>query len=159
MSDVKPVPAGSNTVSAYLIVPSAKAAIELYARAFGARPGLRMTMPGSDATMHAEMHIGDSTVMLTDENPAWGAKSPLTLGGSPCSLHLYVPDADAVYAQAVAAGCEAVCAMETAFWGDRYGKVKDPYGHVWGIATHVEDVSPEECERRAQAFFAQHAGD
>ena len=157
MSDVKPIPAGCKTVSAYLIVPSTKAALELYAKAFGARPGLRMTMPGSDVTMHAEMQLGDSTVMLSDENPEWGVKSPLTLGGSPCMLHLYVADADATFAQAIAAGCEALHPMETAFWGDRYGKVKDPYGHVWGIATHVEDVSPEQCEERARAFFAEHA--
>ena len=153
---VSPIPDGYHTVNIFLIVPNAKQALEFYGKAFGAET--RMRMPGpDDSTMHAEMKIGDSCIMLTDENPAWDAKSPQTLGGSPASVHLYVPDADALFARALAAGCTVAYPMENAFWGDRYGKVKDPYGFTWGIATHVEEVSAEECERRAGAWMAKHA--
>lgn len=157
MSDVKPIPEGFNTVSAYLIVANAAEAMAFYAEAFAARPGVRMTIPGTDATMHAEMRIGDSTVMLTDENPQWGATAPATLGGTASSLHLYVEDADAAFARAVEAGCEVLSPIEDTFWGDRYAKVRDPFGHTWGLATHREDLSAEELQERAAAWFAAMA--
>ena len=151
---VKPIPDGYNSVSAYLIVKNAVEALDFYKQAFGAEPGVRMAGPDGQSTMHAEMHIGNSAVMLSDENPQWGAQSPETLGGSPSSLHIYVEDADALFNRAVEAGCEVVAPIMDAFWGDRYGKLKDPFGHQWGIATHKEDVPPEEMGKRAEEWFA-----
>jgi PhnB protein len=156
MSATKPVPDGCGTVSAYLVVPSSKEALAFYERAFGAKPGLRMTGPDG-SIMHAEMRIGNSTVMLTDENPRWNMKAPSSLGGSPASLHLYVEDADSLFARAVDAGCEVEHPIMDAFWGDRYGKVKDPFGYTWGIATHQEDLSEAEIERRQREFFREMA--
>jgi uncharacterized glyoxalase superfamily protein PhnB len=153
MSSVKPIPDGFNTVSIYLIVKNAVEAVEFYTKALGAKAGHRMPGPDGKSTMHAEMCIGNSTFMLTDENPAWEMKSPETLGGSPASLHIYVEDADALFNQAVQAGCTPLAPIEDAFWGDRYGKVKDPFGYQWGIATHKEDLSPEEMGKRAAEFF------
>lgn len=157
MSKVNPIPEGSNSVNVYLVVPKATEALEFYGRAFGAETIMRMAGPDGESTMHAEMRIGNSSVMLTDENPEWEMKSPKTLGGSAASLHLYVEDADAVFAQAIKAGCTEVAPMADAFWGDRYGKLCDPYGHQWGVATHVEDVPPAEMERRAADFFKSMA--
>ena len=153
MSDVKPIPDGFNTVSTYLVVKSATEALSFYQKAFGAEAGHRMPGPDGESTMHAEMRIGNSTVMLTDENPQWNMKSPQTLGGTPVSLHVYVNDVDAFFARAVEAGCEVQAPLMDAFWGDRYAKLQDPYGHVWGVATHKEDLSPEEMGRRAAEFF------
>lgn len=155
--DVKPVPQGFNTVSAYIIVPSAVEALEFYGRAFGATTISRMAGPDGTSTMHAEMCIGDSMIMLSDENPQWGAVSAKALGGSPVSLHLYVEDADALFERAVAAGCEVAYPMEDTFWGDRYGKLTDPFGISWGVATHKEDLSDEEIGRRARELFAAMA--
>jgi uncharacterized glyoxalase superfamily protein PhnB len=150
----KPVPDCFNTVSAYLIVKNSVEALGFYQKAFGAEPGARMPGPDGKSTMHAEMHIGNSTVMLTDENPQWNLKSPQTLGGSASSMHIYVDDADKYYERAVEAGCEVVAPLMDAFWGDRYGKVRDPFGHEWGVATHKEDLTPEEIGKRAAEFFA-----
>ena len=152
------IPEGFNTVNMYLIVPDAKEAIEFYQKAFGAEAGVHMPGPGGQGTMHAEVRIGNSMVMLTDENPAWEMKSPATLGGTPAGLHLYVDDADKLFQRAVDAGCQPIAPLMDAFWGDRYGKVLDPFGHQWGIATHVEDVPPEEMGQRAQKFFSEMAG-
>jgi PhnB protein len=157
MPEVKPVPEGFNTVSCYLIVKNAREALEFYQKAFGAEAGVRMAGPDGQSTMHAEMRIGDSTIMLTDENPQWGMKSPETLGGSPASLHVYVADADKLFHRAVEAGCTVAAPIMDAFWGDRYGKVTDPFGHQWGIATHKEDLSEDEMAKRAAAFFAEMA--
>lgn len=151
---VKPIPEGYNTVSAYLVVPNAVEALAFYEKAFGAVPGARMEGPGG-STVHAEMRIGDSHVMLTDENPAWELKSPATLGGSAASLHLYVEDADAAFERAEKAGCTVVAPLMDAFWGDRYGKLQDPYGHQWGVATHKEDLSEAEIEKRGREFMEQ----
>jgi PhnB protein len=151
---VKAVPDGFNTVSVYLVVKDAVEALDFYQKAFGAEAGHRMPGPDGKGTMHAEMRIGNSTIMLTDENPKWEMKSPSTLGGSPVSVHLYVEDADKMFKRAVDAGCTAMMPIMDAFWGDRYGKVVDPYGYQWGIATHKEDLSPEETGRRAAEFFA-----
>jgi PhnB protein len=150
----KAVPDGYNTVSAYIVVKNSVEALEFYQKAFGAEPGGRMTGPDGASTMHAQMRIGNSTVMLTDENPKWEMKSAPTLGGSPVSLHIYVDDADKLFNRAVEAGCTVMAPMMDAFWGDRYGKVIDPFGNQWGIATHKEDLTMEEMNRRAAEWFA-----
>ena len=152
------IPEGFNTVSVYMIVKDAKKAIDFYQKAFGAEAGVHMPGPGGQGTMHAELRIGNSTVMLTDENPQWGMKSPSTLGGTATGLHLYVDDADKAFQRAIDAGCTVKAPLMDAFWGDRFGKVTDPFGHEWGIATHVEDVEPEDMAKRAAAFFAEMAG-
>jgi uncharacterized glyoxalase superfamily protein PhnB len=151
---VKAVPDGFNTVSAYLIVPNTEKALEFYNKAFGAETVAQMKGPDGKRTMHAEMKIGNSMLMLTDENPQWGSKSAITLGGSPVSVHIYCENVDALYNRAVAAGCTPTYPVMDAFWGDRYGKLKDPFGIEWGIATHKEDLSEEEIGKRAAAFFA-----
>lgn len=152
---VQAVPEGFHSVNIYLIVKDAKEAIDFYQKAFGAEAGVRMPGPGGQGTMHAEIRIGNSTVMLTDENPQWEMKSPATLGGTPAGLHLYVDDVDKSFQRAVDAGCTVMAPLMDAFWGDRYGKVLDPFGHQWGIATHVEDVPEDEMCKRAEAFFSQ----
>ncbi len=152
------IPDGFNSVSTYLIVKDAKKAIDFYQKAFGAESGVHMPGPGGKGTLHAEFRIGNSTVMLTDENPQWEMKSPSTLGGTPAGLHLYVDDADKAFQRAIDAGCTVKAPLMDAFWGDRFGKLTDPYGHEWGIATHVEDVEPGEMAKRAAAFFSEMGG-
>jgi len=155
---VRAIPEGFGTVSVSLVVPEATEAVAFYARAFGAEPGSRMVGPDGESTMYAEMRIGDSTVMLSDENPQWGMKSPKSLGGTAASIHLYVEDADGIFSRAVEAGCEVVFPIDDTFWGDRYGKVRDPFGHSWGIATHLEDLEDGEIARRAAEWFASRGG-
>ena len=147
---VKPVPDGYHSVTPYLIVKGAARAIEFYARAFGAVELMRMPEPDGRIG-HAEVRIGDSPVMLADEHPEIGAKSPQTFGGSPVTLLLYVEDVDTTVARAVAAGAKLTRAVADQFYGDRSGAVTDPFGHVWFVATHVADVQPEEMERRRAA--------
>ena len=154
MSDAPPIPEWFKSVSVYLIVPNSEEAIAFYERALGAEAITRMKGPDGKSTMHAAMRVGDSIVMLTDENPEWNAKSPATLGGSPVSMHIYTENADAMFDRAVAAGCESVAPMMDAFWGDRYGKVMDPFGHQWGFATQKEELTPEQMEQRAREWFA-----
>ncbi len=149
-----PIPPGFNTVSVYLVVPKAAEALGFYEKAFGAETISRMPGPDGESTMHAEMRIGNSIVMLTDENPTWNLKSPVSLGGSAASLHLYVEDVDAAFDKAVAAGCTAEMPLSDMFWGDRYGKVKDPYGHVWGMASRKESLTAEEVQERQKQFMA-----
>ncbi|HEX3157421.1 MAG TPA: VOC family protein [Gemmatimonadaceae bacterium] len=149
-------PAGYHSITPSIIVRDAPGAIEFYKRAFGAEEVSRMLGPGG-AIMHAEIRIGDSLVMLGEENVDWGMLSPLSTKGNPSSLHLYVPDVDAAFARALDAGATVRYPLEDAFWGDRYGKVTDPYGHEWGIATHVKDMSPEEMERAGAEWMAQMA--
>jgi len=151
---VKPIPDGFHTISPHLVVRQADKAIEFYKNAFGAEELCRMSSPDGKSVMHAELKIGDSMIMLCDEFPDM-CKSPQTLGGSPITVHLYVSDADAAFKRAVDAGAEVTVPLADMFWGDRYGKLKDPFGHQWGIGTHIEDVSPEECSKRAQAFFCK----
>lgn len=146
---VNPIPAGFHTITPHLVVRNAAQAIAFYKKAFGAEEVMRMPGPDGQSVMHAELKIGDSCVMICDEAPDWGALSPQSLNGSPVTIHLYVPDADAVYQRAVSAGARATMPLSDMFWGDRYGKLVDPYGHHWSVATHVEDVSPEECAKRA----------
>lgn len=151
----KPVPEGCHTVTPYIVVRDAAKAIEFYKRAFGAEEKRRIPGPGEKGVMHAEIRIGDSLVYLADEFPGMGCKSPESVGGATGSLHLYVADVDAAFKRAEGAGARAVMAVADMFWGDRYGKLVDPFGHEWGIATAREDLTPEEIGRRAQAFYAQ----
>ena len=153
------IPPGMNSVNVYLVVPNSMDAIEFYGNAFGATPGLRIPGPmGDRTTMHAEVKIGNSTVMLTDENPAWEKKSPATLGGSPVGLHIYVDDVDAAFAKATEAGCTVGMPPSDTFWGDRFCQINDPYGHTWSIATHVKTMTEEEILAGAQEWFKAMAG-
>jgi PhnB protein len=148
MPNVKPVPDGYHTVAPYLFIKGAGDAIEFYKKAFGARDLGRMTQPDGKVA-HAEIQIGGSRIMLSDEHPPMGAVGPASLGGSPVMLHLYVDDVDALFAQAVAAGATVVRPLTDEFYGDRAGGLKDPFGHLWHLATHKEDLTPEEIGRRA----------
>jgi len=150
---VKPIPDGYHSVTPYLILHDATAALEFYKKAFGAVELLRMPAPGGRIG-HAEIKIGDSPVMLADENLEINARSARTIGGSPISLMVYVPNVDAVVAQAVAAGGKLVRPVADQFYGDRTGGVDDPFGFHWYIATHVEDVPPDELEKRAAKAMA-----
>ena len=152
-----PVPEGCHTVQAYLIVPNAVEAIAFYKKAFGAEEGLRMPGPDGRSTVHAEIRIGDSTIYLGDENPHCGMRSARAIGGSPVTLHLYVADADALFKRAVAAGAQVKQPLEDMFWGDRYGKVIDPFGLEWGIATNKEVLSAAELAQRSKEYFAKMA--
>ena len=155
MSSYTP-PAGYHSVTPSIIVRDADAAIRFYTRAFGAEEISRML--GPDGTvMHAEIRIGDSIIMLGEENEQWGTRSPLLTNGNPSSLHIYVPDVDAAFARALDAGATVRYPLEDAFWGDRYGKVTDPFGHEWGLATHVRDMTEEEVQTAAAAWMAQAA--
>ena len=148
---VRPIPEGYHTLTPSLTVANATAAIEFYKRAFGATEIMRSNLPDG-RIMHAEIQVGDSRIMLNDEFPEWGGKpGPLGLGGTAVNLHLFVEDADALYNQAVAAGATVEMELADMFWGDRYGKVLDPYGHSWAIATHQEDVTEEEMMQRMMA--------
>ncbi len=150
MAKVQPIPDGYHSVNPYIVVDNAAAAIDFYRRAFGAAELFRM--PGPDGkVMHAEIQIGNSRVMLSDENPQMGATSPKTLKGSPASLLIYTENVDALHKQAVGAGATEQMPVTNMFWGDRYSKVVDPFGHVWQLATHIEDVAPEEMGKRAAA--------
>lgn len=144
---VKPIPEGYHTATPYLIVDRAEAALDFYKRAFDAQELFRMPMPG-DKIGHAEIRIGDSVIMLADEFPERGHRGPKSLGGSPVGINLYVTNADAVFEQAVKAGATVERPIQNQFYGDRSGTVTDPFGHIWTISTHVEDVPPEEMERR-----------
>jgi uncharacterized glyoxalase superfamily protein PhnB len=152
----KSIPAGYHTITPAIIVRDAARAIEFYQRAFGAEEVERMEGPDG-SIMHAEIRIGDSVIMLGEENAQWGTKSPLSTNGTPGSLHIYVDDADAAFARAVGAGATVRYPLEDAFWGDRYGKVTDPFGHEWGIATRIRDMTSEEIRAAAQAWMAQQA--
>lgn len=147
---VKPIPEGYHTATPYLIVNGAASAIDFYKKAFGATELMRMPGPGGRIA-HAEIKIGDSPIMLADEAPETPYRSPQSLGGSPVSILLYVEDVDAVFERAVSAGAKVQRPLADQFYGDRTGGVTDPFGHIWYIATHKEDVSPEEMKKRAAA--------
>ena len=151
---VNPVPAGFRTVTPHLVCEGAAEALAFYAQAFGAVELGRMAGPDGKI-MHAELRIGDSLLMLADDFPEYGSRGPKALQGSAVTIHLYVPDADAAWARAIAAGATAVMPLEDAFWGDRYGQVEDPFGHRWSIATHVRDVAPEQMEEAMHKAMAQ----
>ena len=146
---VEPIPADFHTVTPYLIIRNAAAALEFYKQAFNAEELFRLEMPG-DKIGHAEMKIGDSIVMLADEVPERDLLSPESLGGSAVNLMIYVEDVDARYKQAIDAGATIVSDVQDQFYGDRSGCLKDPFGHGWTIATHVEDMTPEEVKQRMQ---------
>ena len=149
MAQVKPIPDGMHSVTPHLICAGAADAIEFYKKAFDAKEMMRL--PGPDGKlMHASISIGDSLVMLVDEMPEWGALGPKSLKGSSVTIHLQVADADAAFKQAVAAGAKITMPIEDAFWGDRYGKLEDPFGPHWSIATHIRDVGPEELQQAVQ---------
>jgi len=141
-------PDGYHSVTPYLIIKGASAAIDFYQRAFGAQVIVRMEDNGKVG--HAEIKLGDSVVMLADEHPEMGHKSPSTLGDSPVQLLVYVPDVDAAFEQAIKAGAKVKRPVADQFYGDRMGGLMDPFGHLWFLATHTEDVSPEEMKRRAE---------
>lgn len=151
---VSPIPEGYHSVTPYLILKNAAAAIDFYKKAFGAVELLRMESPGGKIG-HAEIKIGDSPVMLADEFPDMGFKGPESLGGTPVSLMVYVDDVDKIYPQAIAAGGKEMRPLQNQFYGDRAGTLTDPFGHVWTISTHVEDVSEEELAKRAEAAMKE----
>jgi PhnB protein len=149
----QPIPEGYHTVTPYLAVDDATEAIEYYTKAFGAKERVRMEAPDGKVG-HAELEIGDSLVMLSDPFPQASTKTPGELGGTTVSVFMYVEDVDAVVKQAVDAGATVTMEVADQFWGDRFGSVRDPFGHLWSIATHVEDVPPEEMAERAKAAMA-----
>jgi PhnB protein len=151
---VNPIPSGYHSVTPYLVVNDASRAIEYYKQAFKAKETVRMAGPGGKIG-HAELKIGDSMLMLSDE--MGGNRSPQSLGGSPVSIFLYVENVDSVFNEAVKAGAKGDAPPQDMFWGDRFGKLTDPFGHQWALATHVEDVAPEEMKKRSEAFMAQMA--
>ncbi len=145
MTKVKPVPDNMHTITPHLVCAGAADAIEFYKKAFNAVEEVRLPGP-QGRLMHAMVRIEGSAVMLVDEMPEWGAFGPKSLKGSPVTIHINVSDADAFFAQAVAAGAKVSMPLEDAFWGDRYGKLEDPFGHHWSVATHIRDVSLEEAQ-------------
>lgn len=151
MSQVSHIPQGYNSITPYLIIKGAAQAIEYYKNVFGATEVFRMDGPDGKVG-HAELQIGDSRIMLADENPSMGQgyTSAASIGASPVSLYLYIPDVDRVVERAAAAGAKILKPVQDQFYGDRSGFIQDPFGHLWGIATHVEDVAPEELEQRAK---------
>lgn len=152
-STVKPIPEGYHTATPYLIVKGAANALDFYKRAFGATELVRLPQPDGRIG-HAEIRIGDSIIMLADEATETGYRSPQALGGSSVGILLYVEDADAVFNQAVSSGAKVQRPLQDQFYGDRIGGITDPFGHIWWIATHKEDVAPEELKRRAAAHAA-----
>jgi len=155
MSKVSPIPKGYHAITPYLVIKGAAQAIEYYKKVFGATEVVRM--PGPDGKVgHAELQIGESRFMLADENPGMGTghTSAASIGASPVSLYLYCPEVDKVIERAVAAGAKVLRPAENQFYGDRSGFIQDPFGHLWGIATHVEDVSPEEMKERMKKMQA-----
>ena len=157
MSSVKAIPEGYHNVTPYLFVRGAASAIDFYKGVFGATEFVRMAGPNGKI-MHAELRIGDSIVMLADENPQTGVMSPQTIGGFSAGLHLYVENVDAVIQKAVESGAKLLRPIKNQFYGDRSGSLLDPFGHMWSVATHIEDVSPEEMRKRATAAMSQTAG-
>ena len=148
---VKAIPDGYEGVTPYLICKNAEAAIDFYKKAFGAEELFRIGQPGMVG--HAELKIGNAIIMMADEHPEMGAVSPQSLGGTPVSLMVYIEDVDAFTEKAVAAGLEVLRPVQDQFYGDRSGQFKDPFGHVWAFATHIEDVSPEDMNTRAAAMY------
>jgi PhnB protein len=151
MADVKPIPDGYPRLMPYLSVNGASAAIDFYGKVLGARE--RMRMPGPDGKIgHAELQIGDAVLMLADEHPEMNFVGPKSIGGTAVTIHLYVEDVDATFESAIAEGANEIRAVEDQFYGDRSGQFEDPFGHRWSIATHVEDVAPDEMAKRAAAM-------
>jgi len=156
MKSPQPIPPGKHTITPHIVVRGAKQAIDFYRRAFGAEEVGRLPGPDGELLMHAELKIGDSHLMLCDEMP-WAdatCRAPESLGGTSVTLHVYCEDADAVYERAIKAGAKVSMPIMDAFWGDRYGRVTDPFGHEWSIATRQKDLTFEEMEKAAGEMFA-----
>lgn len=151
---VKAIPEGMHTVTPHIICKGAADAIAFYKKAFGAEELSRMNGPGG-GLMHAALRIGNSVIMMADENLAWNSRGPNTLGGTPVTLHLYLEDCDAAFARAIDAGASSRMAPADMFWGDRYGQVVDPYGHVWALATHQRDLTPEQMMAEMKATMPE----
>ena len=151
---VKPIPDGYHTVTPYLVLDKAADAIEFYKRAFGANEMVRMNGPGGKIA-HAELKVGDSMIMLSDEMPGSAARSPHSLGGTSAGVFLYVQDVDSFFNRATSAGAKVEMPLSNMFWGDRFGKLMDPFGHSWALATHIEDVAPAEMKTRMQEAMAK----
>jgi PhnB protein len=150
---IKPIPEGHHTITPHLVVKGASQAIEFYRKAFGAQEIRRL--PGRDgkSILHAELKIGDSRLFLVDEFPEMGCRGPESYGGSSVTIHLFVEDVDSFFKTALAAGAKERMPVADMFWGDRYGRLADPFGHEWSVATHKEDLTPEELNKRTQAAF------
>jgi uncharacterized glyoxalase superfamily protein PhnB len=149
-----PIPQGYHTVTPNIVVNEAAKALEFYQKAFGAEETVRM--PGPDGSiMHAEFRIGDSVIMLADEMPDMGAKSPKAYGGTPVRFYVYVENVDAAWKRAVDAGAKTIMPLQDMFWGDRTGCLEDPFGHLWNLAQHVSDPTPEEMQRGQEAFLSK----
>jgi PhnB protein len=155
-NQVRPIPEGYHSVTPYLVVNEAARAIDFYQRAFGAKKIMQMQGPAGKIA-HAELKIGDSMIMVSDEMPGNDVRSPKSLGGCSVGMFLYVENVDSVFKQAQSAGAKVVTPVSDMFWGDRYGKLTDPFGHSWSIATHKENVSPQEMEKRAKESMAKMA--
>lgn len=153
-SNVKAIPEGYHSITPFLVVKNCADAIEFYKKAFDAEERYRMNMPDGKVG-HAELKIGDSVLMLADEFPEMKFLSPKSIGGSPVSMYVYVQDVDTMFNNAVTAGGIVLDGVKDQFWGDRHGRLEDPYGHLWSIATHKKDLSPDEMKRAAEAAFAE----
>jgi PhnB protein len=153
---VKPIPEGYQVLTPYLVCKDAARAIDFYKNVLGATEKMRMPAPDGKVG-HAELQFGSSQLMLADEYPEMGYRGPQAFGGSPVTLHLYVDDVDAVFKRAVSAGAKERQPVENKFYGDRSGTIEDPFGHTWNLSTHIEDVSPEEMEKRMAAMTPQQA--
>jgi uncharacterized glyoxalase superfamily protein PhnB len=149
----KPIPEGFNTLTPHLVVKGASKAIDFYKKAFSAEEIRRMLGPDGKSIMHAELKIGNSRLMLVDEFPEMNARAPESIGGTPVTIHMFLKDADLVFKRAVDAGAQVRMPLADMFWGDRYGVLADPFGHLWSIATHIEDLTPEEIGKRMQSSF------
>jgi len=150
---VKRVPEGLHTVTPHLTVRDGLRLIEFYKQAFGAKELRRSVAPDGKSLLHADLQIGDSRIFLNDAFPEMGARSPLDIGGTPVQIHLYVEDVDALYQSATTAGAKVVMPLADQFWGDRYGVVEDPSGHMWALASHIRDVTPEQTKEAAAKIF------
>jgi PhnB protein len=151
MAKVKPIPDGYPQVTPYLCIDGAAAAIEFYGEVLGTKERMRMPAPGGKVG-HCELQLGDSVIMLADEFPEMGVRGPKSVGGTPVTISVYVDDVDNVFERAVKAGANALRPVEDQFYGDRAGQFEDPFGHRWSVATHVEDVPPDEMAKRAAAM-------
>jgi PhnB protein len=151
----KTIPEGYHSINPYLVVRNAARAIEFYKKAFSAEERFRMHGPDGKIIMHAELKIGDSVFMLTEESPDMKALSPESIGGSPVSLYVYVKDVDAIFNRALSEGATELKPVRDQFYGDRSGYLRDPFGHLWSIATHIKDLSPDELRKAGEAFFEE----
>ena len=155
MNNVKKIPKGYHTITPSLIVKDGLKAIEYYKKVFGAIDKGTMMMPNNKAVAHAELQIGDSKIILTDEFPEMKCMSPPSIGGSPVSLYLYVEDVDKTFNLALAEGGESLDPLQDQFWGDRHGRIQDPFGHIWSISTHIKDLTEDETKKAALEAFSK----